>query len=126
MRKFILFIVVCLSSLSLPATENYMEKIAGKKKDADMAFRPVAAKFVARYYGEWAQDSISAGHYSGAVKIYQNALQDTFLKLWRRTQPFENDEHTDKMFAEERSRFPGWEEDVLPTRLTVADYATFL
>ena len=85
MRKFILFIVVCLSSLSLPATENYMEKIAGKKKDADMAFRPVAAKFVARYYGEWAQDSISAGHYSGAVKIYQNALQDTFLL---------NDNHT--------------------------------
>ena len=37
-----------------------------------------------------------------------------------------NDDHTDNLFAEARSRFPGWEEDVLPTRLTVADYATFL
>ena len=37
-----------------------------------------------------------------------------------------NDDHTDNLFAEERSRFPGWEEDVLPARLTVADYAAFL
>lgn len=37
-----------------------------------------------------------------------------------------NDDYTDNLFSEERSRFPGWEEDVLPTRLTVADYKTFL
>lgn len=29
----------------------------------------------------------------------EDALQETFLKLWRRTQTFENDEHTDKFLT---------------------------
>ena len=85
MRKFLLVIVLCLFSLSLFATENYVQKIANKKRDATAAYRSVTAQFIAKYYNEWAQDSITAGHYSGAVKIYQNALQDTFLL---------NDNHT--------------------------------
>lgn len=37
-----------------------------------------------------------------------------------------NDDNTDNCFAEPRKRFPGWDEDVLPERLTIADYAAFL
>lgn len=29
----------------------------------------------------------------------EDALQDTFLKLWKRTEKFENDEHTDKFLT---------------------------
>ena len=29
----------------------------------------------------------------------EDALQDVFLKLWKRTEPFENDEHTDKFLT---------------------------
>ena len=36
-----------------------------------------------------------------------------------------NDDNTDNCFAEERERFQKWEEDTLPTRLTVSDYADF-
>lgn len=29
----------------------------------------------------------------------EDALQDVFLKLWKRTEPFENDEHTDRFLT---------------------------
>lgn len=37
-----------------------------------------------------------------------------------------NDDNADNCFAEKRERFPGWEEDTSPVRLTVSDYKKML
>ena len=80
MKKLLLFICLCLPVVLHAAETDYAAQIQEMKTETHPLLRSLSEKGVLHAYSSWAKKYIASNDYMQAAEIYQQAVQDTFLR----------------------------------------------